>query len=246
MLKYVVLLAIALVTSVNGQVNVEDKRMRLKDSGLDGSINLSLQLERGNSELTEIGFRPRFVYRAGLSQWFMLNSYSFVETDEASVVNEGFTHLRYNYDMTDRLTLEALTQYQYNRSQDLQLRFLLGTGLRIKLMERFGFRLIGGVTGMYEYEELESGATIETPRNSDYFTLHVRASGTMTLRNTLYVQPAMNDFSDVRILDDFEVSVEISSWLALTVAVQYRYDSEPPAGIKEYDLSLENGLTVSF
>ena len=242
----IAMVILLIAPSVSSQVNVEDRRMSRQQSGLSGSVNLSIELERGNSELTEIGLRPRLVYRSGPSQWFMLNSYSFVETDEASVINEGFSHVRYNYDLTERLVLEALTQFQYNRSQDLRQRFLLGAGVRYELVNRTHTGVIAGATAMFEYEELESREIIRTPRNSDYLTIRLRASGTMTMRNTLYLQPAFDDPGDLRILDDFEMTVAISKWLGLTLALQYRYDSEPPAGIKEYDLSLKNGLTITF
>lgn len=228
------------------QVNVEDKRMGSEESGFSGSIGLTVELERGNSELTQIGMKPRLLYRYGPSQWFILNSYSFVDTKEGSVVNEGFSHLRYNYSVSSVVVIEALTQIQYNREQDLRQRLLLGAGLRFELLQRKKVALAVGATGMYEYEELDSGGIIRTPRNSDYVTISLTRGDYLTLSNTVYVQPAFDDLEDFRILDNFELTVALSSWLATTLSLEYRYDSEPPSGIKEYDLTLENGLTVKF
>jgi putative salt-induced outer membrane protein YdiY len=246
MRHFLIILVLFTSVSVSAQVNIEDKRLAREQSGLSGSVNFSIDLERGNSELTEIGVKPRLVLRAGRSQWFMLNSYSLVETDEASVVNEGFSHLRYNLSLSDLTVLEALTQYQYNREQDLQLRFLLGAGLRFELIEREKTSLAIGFTGMYEYEELEGGEIIRTPRNSDYVTIRIKRNEYLTLSNTVYVQPAFDDIGDFRVLDDLALTFSLSKWLALTLELSYRYDSEPPEGIKEYDLSLKNGVTVRF
>ncbi len=229
-----------------GQVNVEDQRLGRKETGFSGSARLSLEIERGNSELTEAKLDPRFVYRLNRSQWFILNSYSFAETDEGRFINEGFTHFRYNYDLSRTVVLEALLQTQYDREQDLRRRYLAGAGFRFELMGKKKMALAIGVTGMYEHEELIDGTIIETPRNSDYMALRLSGNEYSTLSNTVYFQPAFDDIGDVRVLNNLELSLALSKWLALTTSMEYRYDSEPPAGVKEYDISLKNGVTVKF
>ncbi|MBD3331873.1 DUF481 domain-containing protein [candidate division GN15 bacterium] len=205
-----------------------------------------MDLERGNSELTEITTKPQMVVRTGASQWFLLNSYSLTEANEKTVVNEGFSHLRYNYNLTGTTLLEALTQFQYNREQDLQLRTLLGAGLRFEIVRGKRVSVALGITGMSEYEELDGGKIIRTARNSDYVSTRVKLRKHLHLMNTIYVQPAFDDLGDIRVLDELELSVAVSKWLAITLEVEYRYDSEPPAGVKEYDLSIKNGLTAKI
>jgi hypothetical protein len=176
----------------------------------------------------------------------MLNSYSFVETDAVSVVNEGFSHLRYNFGVSDRILIEALIQIQYNHEQRLRTRLLLGSGLRFELLRARDGLLAIGFTGLYEYEELESGKVIKILRNSDYIACRVKRNDHISVSNTLYVQPAFNDSKDVHILNELTLSVELAEWLAMTLEVHYLFDSEPPEGVKQYDLSLKNGLIVSF
>lgn len=229
-----------------GQVNIEDRRMDREKSGFGGTIRVSLDLERGNSDLTEIALKPNFAWRSGRNHWFMLNSLSFVKTDRNGVVDEGFSHLRYNYDLTDRVLLEALAQVQYDREQDLRRRILSGGGLRFELLRRESNLLAVGLTAMYEYEELESGEIIRTPRNSDYIAFHVRGKEYLTLSSTLYVQPAFDDIGDVRVLDNLALTVALARWVSLTHEFGYRYDSRPPEGIRDYDLSMMSGLAVSF
>ncbi len=246
MKSFAAVLIVLLATACYGQINIEDKRLARGESGFSGSINLSVELERGNSSLTEIALKPRFNFRADRSQWFMLNSYSLVETDETSVVNEGFSHLRYNFTVTGKILFEALTQVQYNREQDLRLRLLLGGGLRYELIEGNPTSLAFGATGMFEYEELDNGEILRTPRNSNYIALRITSAKKFSLQNTVYVQAAFNNIKDVRVLDNLGLSVAIAQWLALTLEIEYRYDSRPPEGVREYDLSLKNGITVSF
>lgn len=229
-----------------GQVNVEDQRLARDSSGFGGSINLSIEIERGNSDLTEIGLAPVFAYRSGPNLWFALNSYSFVEAEGGAVVNEGFSHLRYNYDLSRRVVPEMFVQLQYDREQQLERRNLLGGGIRVELVEIKGKALAVGLTAMYEYENLEGGESVHNARNSNYLATRLRINNTMTVSNTVYVQPVFDDWGDIRVLDDMQLSFAIARWLAMTLAVEYRYDSRPPEGVKEYDFSLKNGLKVLF
>jgi len=244
----VIALGIVLGAALTGraQVNIEEQRLGLKEAGLAGTAGVTLRLERGNSDLTEIGLAPRAVFRTGRHLVFTLNKLSFVDAAEGSIVNEGFSHLRYNYTVTPRIIAEAFGQIQYNHSQDLARRVLLGGGLRFPIITRPDLGLAVGVSGMYEYEKLRSGLIAETPRNSNYASFRLAHGDLLRIANTLYVQPAFDDIGDVRILDQLEFDVRLSKWLALTTSAGYRYDSRPPAGIKQYDLSLEHGLKVMF
>lgn len=247
MIGYIVTgLFLIAAASAFGQVNVEDRRLGREESGLSGSIDLQVKLERGNSELTEIGTKPKLVARFGRHQVFTLNSLAFVDADQGTIVNEGFSHLRYNYSLVPRWTWEVFTQVQYDRSQDLSRRFLLGTGARYTAVQSESISLAAGVAGMYEYEELESDLVVETARNSNYASFRYTRADRFSLSSTVYVQPAFEDPADIRVLAETELAASLSRVLTLTVGLRYRYDSEPPVGIKEYDLSLENGLRVSF
>jgi hypothetical protein len=227
-------------------VNVEDQRLSQDSSGFGGSVNLSIEIERGNSNLTKIGLEPRFAFRTGNNLWFMLNSYTLVEAEGRGVVNEGFTHLRYNYDLSRSVALEALAQSQYNREQQLERRYLLGGGIRVRLIVGRRTALAVGLIAMYEYEKLETGESVSNVRNSNYIAARVQLNKTMTLSNTIYIQPLFDDLHDVRVLDDLHITFSIAKWLAMTMGVEYQYDSRPPAGVKEYDFSLKNGLAVRF
>lgn len=229
-----------------GQVNVEDQRLSRDSVGLGGSVGLSVEIERGNSDLTEISLDPGLVYRVRKSLWFLLNSYTFVEADGSGVVNEGFTHLRYNYDLSRAVVIEALAQSQYNREQQLERRYLLGGGLRLRLLNKRSASLALGLTAMHEDEKLRTGQSVRNARNSDYIAVRFRVNSTMVLANTVYVQPLFEEPADVRILDNLRASFKIAGWLVMTAELEYQYDARPPDGVKVYDFSLKNGLTARF
>jgi len=229
-----------------GQVNTEKMRMGLSKSGLAGDINLSYSVNLGNSELTKIGLGPNLIWRIGRNQVFMLNDLDRVYSKDGTIINKAFSHLRYNYDFTDRYIYEFFLQAQYNRTQNLSHRYLVGTGIRIIPFRRESFMMAVGITGMYEDEELSSGETSKIARGSSYIFVKADRVDLLSFINTIYVQPALDNWEDFRILDEAELSVWLTKNLALTTSLLYNYDSEPPEGIKHYDLELKNGLKFSF
>ncbi|MBD3257658.1 DUF481 domain-containing protein, partial [candidate division GN15 bacterium] len=177
---------------------------------------------------------------------FSISEFTSVQSDGGSIVNDGFSHLRYNYQASSLMVIEAFLQGQYDRSQDLQQRYLAGGGLRLIAIETDRYGVAVGVSSMYEWEELTSGATTSLARSSNYLSLSAEKKKAWSLSTTTYVQPAWEDFGDTRVLIESDLSVDLATFLAVTADVTYRHDSEPPSGTKHYDLTLKNGLKVMF
>ncbi|MCP4631909.1 MAG: DUF481 domain-containing protein, partial [candidate division Zixibacteria bacterium] len=171
MIAGIIIILLILTPSVIAQVNTEKMRMGLSESGFSGDINFSYSVNMGNSELTKIGLAPNFVFRSGKNQLFMLNDLDRVYDEEGSIINKAFTHLRYNYEFTDKFILEMFVQAQYNRSTNLDHRYLAGTGIRIIPIEQESFLMAVGLTGMHEDEELEGGESTKIIRGSSYLYL---------------------------------------------------------------------------
>jgi putative salt-induced outer membrane protein YdiY len=242
----IILLFLLLSIPTWGQVNTEKMRLGLSESGFAGDVNVTYSVTLGNSELTKIGLGPNFIWRLGRSQLFMLSDLNRVYSKDGTIINKAFSHLRYNCDLTDRYIYEFFLQAQYNRTQNLQHRYLIGSGIRIVPFREKSFMTAIGITGMYEDEELSSGETSKIARGSSYIFVKVNRADLLSFINTVYIQPALDNWEDFRILDEAELSVWIIKDLALTTALSYNYDSEPPEGIKHYDLELKNGLKFSF
>ncbi len=241
-----IILFISFVFLSIAQVNTERKRLCLEESGISGNIGVTYSVTMGNSELIEFGLKPSLVWRGGKHQVFMLNDLSIVSSDDEDSISEGFSHLRYNYDITQRIIYELFLQAQYDKSQDLEERYLSGSGLRLIIFDKERSVIAGGLTGMYEYEELSSGKNTEIFRGSFYLSTRINIADKLKFANTVYLQPELGDLDDYRILNEGEFSVSISENMSFTSSVKYRYDSEPPPGIKNYDLELKNGLKFKF
>lgn len=243
---FCLLLILLCAIPVSGQVNMEKARRGLETSGFSGDIGLTYALTLGNSELYLLGLSPNIVWRHRRHQIFTINELQRVSTDDGAIINKGFSHLRYNFDLGRLPVYEAFAQAQYDKSRDLTARYLAGTGLRLRIVQRESTTFAIGIAGIYEYEELSSGEITKLIRASDYLSFRLRSGDRLTISGTAYLQPAFSDFDDIRILLEANLAFGITGDLSFTHTLGYRYDSLPPPDIKEYDLSIKNGLSFMF
>ncbi|MFB6231811.1 MAG: DUF481 domain-containing protein [Salinibacter sp.] len=234
-----------------GQVNTE--RMRaLEVEGFRSTLGADVAVESGHTELFEIGARVRFDFRREPHYTFATGALRYGTQGGDPFRDRTFGHLRYNYQLLPSLVAEAFTQLQRDRFAQLQLRVLAGGGVRIRYFNREGVKLFQGTTPMYEYENLDQAplgghpATVSTARWSNYLNLRLQLSEETRFTATVYVQPRFDQWSDVRVLNQAALTVRLAEAVRLTTEFSLDYDSRPPDEVESVDLSLQNGIEVSF
>jgi hypothetical protein len=234
-----------------GQVNTE--RMRALDvEGVRTTLGGTAALQSGNADLFEVGGRARVDARHEPHYAFVAAEGRYGVQDDEPFRDRTFGHLRYNYRLRSWLVAEAFTQLERNGFTLLQLRTLAGGGLRLRYLDTETLKIFQGTTPMYEFENLEGGrvsvhpATVSTVRWSNYLNLRLRVTETTHLLTTVYVQPRLDAARDVRVLHQATLAVGITEHVRLTAEFNLGYDSRPPDAVEDLDLSLRNGLEVSF
>lgn len=237
--------------TVWGQVNTE--RMRaLEVEGFRSTLGADVAVESGHTELFEIGARVRFDFRREPHYTFATGALRYGTQDGDPFRDRVFGHLRYNYQVLSWLVAEAFTQLQRDRFARLQLRVLAGGGLRIRYFNRDAVKLFQGTTPMYEYENLDQApvgrhpATVSTARWSNYLNLRLRLTEETRFNATVYVQPRFDQWADVRVLNQAALTVRLTEAVHLTTEFGLNYDSRPPGEVDPLDLTLQNGIEVSF
>ena len=100
---------------------------------------------------------------------------------------------------------------------------------------------------MYEYEELsDPEITNKDNRLSSYFTFTLAPVKTISLRNTTYAQPKMEDFKDYRLANNTVLSFGITNNLRFTTVFSFLYDSRPPLDVPTINYQVKNGLNYTF
>jgi hypothetical protein len=178
---------------------------------------------------------------------------NMLSTNKNLTNNIGFLQLRYNRSIAKNIKTFTFTQVQYNNILLLKTRFLLGSGLRFEYgndSSIFKYAILLG--GMYEYESLDTKQlyTYEEPITRYYRTATSLSMGLhlnkLNVLSTTYYQARFSDFTDVRILNDTELSVLINSHIAVIMVMEYRYDSKPPQNLQPVDYTNSLGIRINM
>ncbi len=229
-------------------VNIEKDRKEQKE-GFQGNASLSITLTQNITSIFQISNQINLQYHKDPHTVLLLNTIGLMQVDGDNLINNGFQHLRYNYEVTpDFLTLEAFTQHQYNTIRLLQRRFLLGAGPRLKVLGGESFAIFLAPLVMYEYEQLSNDQQTLTRKFKGDFYLSgsVQLGDRLFFSHTTYYQPDFAAFNEFRLASDTSLEVKVSEQFSLQVGFDYLYDSHPPQDVPNTFYTLRNGLKYSF
>jgi hypothetical protein len=173
-------------------------------------------------------------------------------------VSKIFEHLRYRYlvfepdlallaehpDWPWWLELEGYAQHEADRFRDLATRVVVGAGPRVTVepVAGLGLRVAFGTAYMFEHESYAKALyrTANTHRWSNYIQANYTLDKTFAFTETSIFQPriagvlpevaATHDVinSDLRLQSDSVVSLTVTDWLKVKVALTVSYNSAPP------------------
>lgn len=229
-------------------VNIEKQRTNDQTKKLQGTIDISVNYTKNNTELLQAKNKIQLQYYQNKNSFLLFNELSQVKADQKSYLNDGFLHFRYNYDFKPKFLIgEAFTQYQYNRIKKLKHRYLAGFGPRIRLVDTTNIQSYIGPLLMYEYEILtENSAYTEKLRLSIYASVQFKFNEKLSFNHITYYQPWLKDFSDVRLNSETNLTVSITKNLSYKILFTLAYDTKPPQDVNMLFYTLSNGLSFKF
>lgn len=240
---------VLLCSSLTAQVvNIEQRRSDLPKSGIQGSVEFSLQYIKNTSELLAFKNKSTIQYFLKKNMFLFFSDNDFGKTDGNLFLNEGFQHVRYNYNIANTSFLvEAFGQFQYNGKRNLNARWLTGLGPRYRIFAKDSVWLFTGILFMYEHERLggEYKSSGEYYRFSAYQSFGWKFDH-FTFTQITYYQPVIDKFSDYRFTTQSAVLVPMFKRLTFKIAFQYNYESVPPPGIKPRYYSFDNSILWKF
>ncbi|MBA7711287.1 hypothetical protein ES703_120245 [subsurface metagenome] len=253
------LAALLLAPLLSAQVNTEALRREDLTPGLHTTLGADLGLIAGNSSLLQLKSSLRFDYLTGGNHFFLVTQYQRGSTDTL-FINKGFAHLRGVKVLKPRLQIEGFLQREFNEFINLEDRQLAGGGVRIRWLQRQDtaeesppLQLNTGIGLMWERERIDTtgqasgdpyhGAVASLVRSTNYLVVRWQLDDRLALFSTTYYQVDLGRFSDYRVLWEGSLGVTLTRRLSLTINLNLRYDSEPPEGIKPYDLEITNGVS---
>ena len=234
------------------QINIERLRLEGDEQGLNGSATVAMTFQTGNAEKRRGDGKVRLDLLLPESHSFLILSGDFDWTAGSSVSNKGLAHVRHIHQPGARVSPEAFGQINYDKSRSLDLRALVGAGARVVLTEKDRGRASLGLAYMFEQEELglPPGSTHphETShhRASSFLALSFEPRPGLALASTSYVQPRLDDFSDVRVLSQSQLAVQLLGPLSMDVTLNLAYDADPPGETESLDVALRTGIGIRF
>jgi len=229
-----------------GQVNVERLRPSVQPDVLSQSLMCAFTYLTGNSDSLEI--LPSYRVDYATPTWSMLGigNLRYGSRNGANFVNQGFVHLRGSLRLDPTATWEGFVQKEYDDFRRVTDRQLLGSNYRLSIVDDTWFTGSGALGLMAESETNTVEGLMTLVRFNSYLTGTLRGSN-VTCVVTTYLQPALRDFSDFRVLADATVTVMMTDLpIGLSTGLKLFYDSQPPAGVGTIDLGLTSGVNVHF
>jgi putative salt-induced outer membrane protein YdiY len=178
------------------------------------------------------------------------SSAMFEEGDEltAQAVRGGWGYSR---NVSNRISLNTFNDYEYDRFQNLDLRFVLGAGAGITVWkaERSRLELLAG--GAYNRESFSESETQDAfVRDSgeayvgNEFTYKLTAVTAISQNFRFFSN--MTDLGRFRFNGDLGANTKLAQWLSWNVAFSNRYLSLPVTGRQKNDFLYTTGIGVTF
>ena len=204
-------------------VNMESSRKE----GLIGShfqINIGLNGSSGTVDRTNYSLEGRVDVNSDKWQRFGILSYKREEKDNSITSNNTFLHLRGVRKISPLLAVEGFIQLSEKPLQKIKRRELIGAGIRLS-----PYKSIKVGLGVFnEDEERVLSKSRETIRINSYITNSFNISESASFESTLYIQPDIEDFSELRSYLVLGLRLKISERFSSIITYENTHDSSPP------------------
>jgi len=154
--------------------------------------------------------------------------------------------ISYAHDVSQRLFFSAFNDYEYDRFQDLDLRFVIGGGVGFHAWktEKSSLDLLAGVA--YNRSKFSTPLT----RNSAEFywgdDYYLKLSSATSLVQSYRMFNDLTNTGDYRVNFDIGLSTRIFKWLSWNISLSDRYLNNPAPGRKTNDFLYTTGLGITF
>jgi hypothetical protein len=248
------LLTFFITAPLYGQVlNVESFRTEAAidtTASWSGETAFDVSLSKFNESVFKLGNETNASYFSGKHRYLFLTSIELINVDGASVISNGYFHLRSTFNENKTVSPEIFTQYQYNENLGLKERYLAGGSIRYRFLDMQNIRgsLVTGAMFEHELWGLEDGSTVEKNLLKSTSNIAVRGQLTETTQLLLigYYQARPDQFFKPRVTSENQLTMQISKYLTYRVKFTLTYESEPIGETPDLIYTLKNGLVFSF
>ena len=177
---------------------------------------------------------------------------SGTHSDTAQAIRGGWA---YSHDVRSRLFASVFNDFEYDKFQDLNLRYVVGGTFGYHLLKTMRSQLdvLGGAD--YNHANYFTPVTTPpTPRTPNYSAgeflfgddYNLKLNGSTSLVQSLRFFDGFSDTGAYRMNFDVGASTKIAKWLTWNVSLSDRYLNHPAFGRKTNDFLYTTGLGITF
>ncbi len=225
MIQKILCILCCLVSITIAQVNIEQYRDQAGnlEEKYHEHFNISTSLRRSTTSFYKVRlkyFRP-FYFRRG--NGFLISNVNYGETDNNPFINDSFYHLRYiAKDAFFNVIPELFVQFENNSYSETKQRYLVGVGVRY----RQGLSTSGTSVINESYKESDGILKLNNWRISQYLKAKFNLNQRNKLNVTLYIQPSIFDFSDIRYYSQSSYVSEINQMISYQSTLTAKFFSK--------------------
>ncbi|MEN9304162.1 MAG: hypothetical protein RL264_2591 [Bacteroidota bacterium] len=239
-------------------VNIENSRIYDDTAGISGRIFGSFSAINNKDLLISTAIRPLIQYKTKMHYYLLIGDWtlskSFANTGNSTYSNAGMIHFRYAYRLKflapkspkSPWKWESYTQIQYNQLLRQKMRYLFGTGLRLKVYEKGNTRSFAGLSAFYEREEFLDNSYLTDVRLSAYWSWFLNLNNKWILTGTNYYQPRIDDFNDTRFMGQYNLQYRWKSNISFRLDGNIFYNSRPAPTVRTTIYNATLGVQIGL
>jgi putative salt-induced outer membrane protein YdiY len=227
---------------------------RLEHPGIlelwSGNFDIGLALASGNarSDSLTTAFTAGRRTRGGTLAVYFNQIYSTARVDNvnstiASAVRGGW---KYNRNVSSRMFLTGFNDYEHDRFQNLNIRFVAGGGVGVRALKTENAQLDFDGGFDYQRENFMNGLNRNSAEANYGDNLSYRVFKGTSITQAARVFNNLSDTGSYRVNFDLGSTTLIKKWLGWHVTASDRFLSNPVQGRQRNDLLISTGFRLSF
>lgn len=225
-------------------VNIENQRFEDDTSRWAAQFGFRLNVVENTQRSTDLGLNGGVQFMEGLHRAFLISDFYLTRVEDNAFTNTGFQHLRYQRRWRGPLFQEAYTQVQYNKPLRIDIRWLMGGGIRLEYQKEENLRLAAGTSILYEYEADHVNELVYNDiRSSNYLSVSFKVEPHVMLSGILYFQPVIADASDQRLTLEAQLRIRASRRYAFDTRLALQRDTKTAPDVPELNYRWSNVFT---
>ncbi len=244
---------------VSDLVAIRDKETqrqheRLENPGLfdlwEGYIDLGLSGARGNARTTVFTTAANATRTTRtdktVAHFHQIYSSALVEGTSATTAQAIRGGWSYNKNVSPRLFLNLFNDYEYDRFQNLDLRFVLGGGVGYIAIkdDRKRLDLLGGAA--YNREEFSTPEVRNSAEGYWGDDFNYNLSNVTQFQQRFRMFHNLSDPGSYRVNFDLSLATQLTKWLSWHLSLSDRFLSNPVLGRQRNDVLYTTGLRFKF